>query len=67
MAKIKSVRVGFGLTQPTGPGGWLKANAEIEIEFDNPDDYLIKDTIWKDAWDRVTDEVAGQLQRLDSK
>lgn len=65
MAKIKSIKVGFGVSVAKSPGNWLKTNAEMEIEFDRPEDEEIKDEIWKSAWDRVTEECGNQLKRID--
>jgi len=63
MAKINEVRVDFGLSQATGPNSWIKASAGITIEFEDGD-HDKKDEIWQAAWDRVTEEVAKQLQML---
>lgn len=65
MAKISSITVGFGVSQATGPGAWLKASAEMSIEFDRPEDADQKDAIWEDAWERVTEECSKQLKKFD--
>jgi hypothetical protein len=65
MAKIKSIRVGFGVSVARTAGNWLKANAEMEIEFDKPEDQDIKDAIWEDAWSRVVAECGAQIKSLD--
>jgi hypothetical protein len=67
MAKVKSIRVGFGISQAKGPNNWLKANAEMEVEFTDPEDNNMKEDIWENAWNRVTDECAKQLKRFDNE
>ncbi len=64
MPKITSIKVGFGVSVAKSPGNWLKANAEMEIEFENGDENQ-KDAIWENAWDRVTLECGNQLKRMD--
>ena len=66
MPRITSIRVGFGVSVAKSPGNWLKTNAEMEIEFDQPSDQEMKDEIWENAWDRVTEECGKQLARLDT-
>lgn len=66
MPKIKSIRVGFGVSVAKGPGNWLKSSAEMEIDFEEGDDAQ-KDAIWENAWDRVTAECGNQLKRMDAE
>jgi hypothetical protein len=65
MAKVKSIKVGFGVSIAKTPGNWIKANSEMEIEFDKPEDQEIKEDIWASAWERVTEETGNQLKKFD--
>ena len=63
MAKLKSVRVEFGVSVSTGPNSWIKAGAAAEIELDNPNDKT--DDVYEMAWNRVVHEVNKQIQHFD--
>ena len=63
MAQIKTIKVGFGVSQATSPNNWIKASAEMEVELTD-DDIKDKDAIWEGAWQRVTEEVAKQVKEL---
>jgi len=66
MARVSKITVGFGISVAKTPGNWLKANSEMEITFDKEEDQNIKEEIWADAWERVTEETGKQLKRFDA-
>lgn len=65
MAKLKSVKVEFGVSVSTGPNSWIKAGASAEIELDNPNDKT--DEVYDMAWNRVVHEVNTQIQQFDAQ
>jgi hypothetical protein len=62
LAKVKSVKVEFGVSVNTGPNSWIKAGASAEIELDNPNDKT--DEVYNMAWNRVVHEVNQQIQHF---
>jgi len=63
IAKLKNVKVEFGVSVATGPNSWIKASAGAEIEIDNPNDKT--EEIYEMAWNRVVHEVNKQIQSFD--
>lgn len=63
MARLKEIKVEFGLSQSTGPASWIKATAGMTVELENEEDAEQYKEIYFDAWNRVTQEVAAQLNR----
>lgn len=63
MARLKEIKVEFGLSQSTGPASWIKATAGMTVELENEKDAEQYKEIYFDAWNRVTQEVAAQLNR----
>ena len=63
MAKVKSVKVEFGVSISTGPNSWIKAGASAEIELDNPSDKT--DEVYEMAWNRAVFEVDKQVKQFD--
>lgn len=63
MAKLRSVKVEFGVSISTGQTSWIKASAQAEIEVDNPNENT--DEIYEMAWNRVTHEVNKQVNHFD--
>lgn len=64
MAKIKTLKVGFGTSIAKNPSTWMKASAEMEIELETSEDIKNKEKIWEDAWNRITEEVSKQLGKF---
>ena len=63
VAKVKSVKVEFGVSIATGPNSWIKAGASAEIELDNPNDKT--DEVYEMAWNRAVFEVDKQVKQFD--
>lgn len=63
LAKLKSVKVEFGVSVSTGPNSWIKASASAEIELDNPNDKT--DEVYEMAWNRAVFEVDKQVRQFD--
>jgi len=61
--KIKSVEVGFGVSLAVGDKTWLKANAGMTVELDQPNDTT--DDAFEGSWNRVVAEVNKQLNNFD--
>jgi len=65
IARLKNVKVEFGVSVTTSPYSWIKASAGAEIELDNPNDKT--EEIYEMAWNRVVHEVNKQIQSFDAQ
>ena len=61
--KVKEIEVGFGVSLAVGDKTWIKANAGMKVELDNPKDTT--DEAFEGSWNRVVAEVNKQLNNFD--